>query len=105
MRYTCFEEKIITSDENSKGILVISAAITILWLRSKAENNSNMVARYLLGKGYKVIPVNPVQKCILGENASPILADIQEAAELLNTANVKVAMNLCIKLEHAKLFR
>jgi len=78
------EGKIIFADEDLKNILVNSATIAILGLSPKPERDSNMVARYLLEQGYKVIPVNPVQKRILGEKVYPSLADIDEPIDIVN---------------------
>ena len=78
------EGKIITADKDLKEILVNSATIAILGLSPKPERDSNMVARYLLEKGYNVIPVNPVQKRILGEKAYPNLADIDQPIDIVN---------------------
>ncbi len=78
------EGKIITADEDLKDILVNSATIAILGLSPKAERDSNMAARYLLEEGYKVIPVNPVEKRILGEKAYPSLAEIDELIDIVN---------------------
>lgn len=76
--------KIITTDEDLKAILKDSGTIAILGLSPKPERDSNMVARYLLQKGYKVIPVNPIQKEILGQKAYPRLEDIDEPIDIVD---------------------
>ena len=78
------EGKIITADKDLKEILVNPVTIAILGLSPKPERDSNKVARYLLEKGYKVIPVNPVKKSILGEKAYPNLANIDEPLDIVN---------------------
>jgi len=78
------EGKIITTDEDLKAILQDSSTIAVLGLSPKPERDSNMVARYLLEKGYKVIPVNPIQKEILGQKAYPRLEDIDELVDIVD---------------------
>lgn len=135
--------KIITQDDELKEILANSKTIAVLGLSPKPERDSNMVARYLKEQGYKIIPVRPGQKEILGEKAYPSLDDIkepvdivdvfrrsdqimphaheasrlkpkvfwmqldienQEAAEFLTQAGIDVVMNMCLKVEHERLF-
>ena len=59
--------KIITEDIEIKQILADSKTIAILGLSPKPERDSHMVAQYLKEQGYKIIPVRPKQKEILGE--------------------------------------
>jgi uncharacterized protein len=45
---------------------------------------SYFVQKYLLAKGYRVIPVNPGQAEILGQTAYPKLADIPEPVDVVD---------------------
>jgi predicted CoA-binding protein len=47
-----------TPDE-IKNILEGSKKIAIVGLSPKVERDSNKVARYLMEKGYEIVPVNP----------------------------------------------
>jgi predicted CoA-binding protein len=135
--------KIITRDDEIKEILATSKTIAVLGLSPKPERDSNRVARYLKEQGYRIIPVRPGQKEILGEKTFASLDDIkepvdivdvfrrsdqimphaqealrlkpkvfwmqldienQEAAELLTESGIDVVMNMCIKVEHNRLF-
>ncbi|MBU2520769.1 MAG: CoA-binding protein [Proteobacteria bacterium] len=135
--------KIITEDSEIKHILADSKTIAVLGLSPKPERDSHIVAKYLKEQGYKIIPVRPKQKEILGEKAYPSLEDIKEpvdivnvfrnptqimphaheairikpkvfwmqlnienheAAELLTRAGIDVVMDLCIRVEHDRLF-
>ncbi|MDG4475333.1 CoA-binding protein [Thiovibrio frasassiensis] len=49
-----------------KNLLTSSKTIAVVGLSPKKSRPSNMVARYLLEAGYRVIPVNPGQEEILG---------------------------------------
>jgi predicted CoA-binding protein len=135
--------KIITKDSEIKHILADSKTIAVLGLSPKPDRDSHIVAEYLKEQGYKIIPVRPKQKEILGEKAYPSLEDIKEpvdivnvfrnpsqimphaheairikpkvfwmqlnienheAAELLTKAGIDVVMDLCIRVEHDRLF-
>jgi len=58
--------------------------IAVVGLSPKESRPSNMVARYLLEAGYKVIPVNPGQTEILGEVCYPDLLSVPESIEIVN---------------------
>jgi hypothetical protein len=48
--------------------------IAVLGLSSDPERPSHGVAEYLKGAGYRIIPVNPKERTVLGEPAVPSLA-------------------------------
>ncbi|MBW2682552.1 MAG: CoA-binding protein [Deltaproteobacteria bacterium] len=58
--------------------------IAVVGLSPKESRPSNMVARYLLETGYKVIPVNPGQTEILGEVCYPDLVSVPGSIEIVN---------------------
>ncbi|MEX2421258.1 MAG: CoA-binding protein, partial [Actinomycetota bacterium] len=64
------------SDAELRSILGEAHTIAVVGLSSKPERPSFRVARYLQGKGYQVIPVNPHEGEVLGEPAYPSLAAI-----------------------------
>ena len=53
-------------------------------LSPKPERDSNSVARYLKNQGYRIIPVRPGQKEILGEKAYATLDDIPEKVDIVD---------------------
>jgi uncharacterized protein len=57
-------------------ILNNSRTIAVVGLSANPERPSHIVATYLKDKGYKVIPVNPGEKTILGETSYPDLASV-----------------------------
>ncbi|MEA3279974.1 MAG: CoA-binding protein [Thermodesulfobacteriota bacterium] len=76
--------KIIENDKDIKRLLLNSRTIAVLGLSPKPARDSNMVARYLKDQGYKIIPVRPAQKEILGEKVYASLDDIEEPVDIVN---------------------
>ena len=63
-------------DDPIQFILDECKVIAVVGLSSKAHRPSYGVAQYLQGVGYKIIPVNPNEEKVLGEQAYPSLEDI-----------------------------
>lgn len=76
--------KIITQDDKIRDILKNARTIAILGLSPKPERDSNMVARYLKEQGYRIIPVRPAQKEILGEKVYASFDDIKETVDIVD---------------------
>ena len=67
-----------------KEILEESKTIAVVGLSNKEDRDSNRVARFLQERGYRVIPVNPGQKEILGEGSYSDLAAIPEKIDIVD---------------------
>jgi len=67
------EEKILNS----------SRTVAVVGLSSKPDRPSYKAASYLKKQGYKIIPVNPAEKEILGEICYPDLASIHESVDVV----------------------
>ncbi|HIJ79025.1 MAG: CoA-binding protein [Desulfobulbaceae bacterium] len=65
-------------------ILTDARTIAVVGLSPKENRPSNMVARYLLEAGFRVIPVNPGQTEILGQTCYPNLEAIPEQVDLVD---------------------
>ncbi|MBU4185779.1 MAG: CoA-binding protein [Desulfobacteraceae bacterium] len=76
--------KIITEDSEIKQILTNSKNIAVLGLSPKPERDSHSVAKFLKEQGYKIIPVRPKQKEILGEKVYSSIEDINEPVDIVN---------------------
>ena len=76
--------QIITEDGKIRDILETANTIAILGLSPKPERDSNMVARYLKNRGYKIIPVRPAQNEILEEKAYASLDDIKGPVDIVD---------------------
>jgi predicted CoA-binding protein len=67
-----------------RHLLATSRTIAVVGLSPKESRPSNMVARYLLSAGFRVIPVNPGQETILGLPCYPDLAAIPEPVDIVD---------------------
>jgi len=65
-------------------ILSFSRVVAMVGLSPKSDRASYKVASYLKGQGYKVIPVNPAEKEVLGELCYPDLASIPEPVDVVD---------------------
>lgn len=58
--------------------------VAVVGLSSRPERPSYRVACYLKEQGYRIIPVNPREKEVLGEKAYPDLCSIPEPVEVVD---------------------
>jgi predicted CoA-binding protein len=65
-------------------ILAETRTIAVVGVSDKPERPSHAVARYLVERGYRVIPVNPLLSDLFGEKAYPSLAAIPEKVDLVD---------------------
>ena len=75
---------IVTDDINIGKLLAEAKTIAVLGLSSKPERDSHQVAKYLKEQGYRIIPVSPGQKEILGEKAYASLLEIEQPVDIVN---------------------
>lgn len=78
----------IVSDENNdsviRRILENHKVIAMVGLSPKEDRPSNIVARFLMARGYTVIPVNPGQREILGQPCYASLKDIPVKVDMVD---------------------
>lgn len=67
--------QIRTALESARTIAVVGCS-------PNPDRPSNAIARYLMENGYRVVPVNPGHRRILGETCYPSLADIPADVEV-----------------------
>ncbi len=72
------------SRETIKEILTGAGNVAVVGCSDNPERSSHMVAKALQEKGYRIIPVNPKVKQILGETCYPSLLDIPESVDIVN---------------------
>ena len=66
------------------NILRNSKTIAVVGLSSKPMRASHGVASYLQSAGYRIIPVNPNEREVLGEKAYACLEDIPEPVDIVD---------------------
>ena len=120
------------SDEMLKEILNSTETIASVGLSGSEDKPSHWVGVYLMGEGFRVIPVNPTTDKILGEKSYPDLESIPEkidivqifrpseavmpfvesaikigakveAAEKARAAGLQVVMDACMRATHRHL--
>jgi len=67
---------LVPDDPTLKAILGDARTIAVVGLSSKPWRDSFRIARYLQDHGYRIVPVNPKETEVLGEQAFPSLLDI-----------------------------
>ena len=73
---------IINRDEDIKVLLKNSKNIAVVGISNKQERDSFGVAKYLVSKGYNVIPVNPSLESWQGIKSYPNLSSIPKNTKL-----------------------
>ncbi|OAT85444.1 CoA-binding protein [Desulfotomaculum copahuensis] len=71
-------------DKALKSLLSTARTIAVVGLSDKPQRDSHRVAKYLQEQGYRIIPVNPVLKEVLGEAAYPDLASVPVPVDIVN---------------------
>jgi len=69
--------------EDAQQILERIRTIAVVGLSERPDRDSYQVAAYLQQQGYRIIPVNPRVKEVLGERAYASLRDIPEPVEVV----------------------
>lgn len=83
-----------------KEIIEESKTIAVVGMSSKPDRDSFIVAKYLQGHGYRVVPVNPTYAGteILGEK---VYASLQEAADALAADGQQIDVVDCFRKSDA----
>ena len=74
----------INSDEGIREVLSSTKTIALVGASPNPERPSHSVMHYMLDRGYRVIPVNPYAKEILGQKVMASLKDIQEPVDMVD---------------------
>ena len=74
--------------ETIDEILKNTKTIAVVGLSDSATRPSFGVSRYMQAQGYRIIPVNPQAKTILGETCYPSLEDAFDAVGKIELVNV-----------------
>ncbi|MBC8717662.1 CoA-binding protein [Ochrobactrum sp. Marseille-Q0166] len=96
----------MSSDNEMRNILRSVRTIALIGASPKPERPSNGVMKFLLDRGYHVIPVNPGQvgKVIHGQTVVAVLADINEPIDMVDVFRASQSLpgivDEIIALEH-----
>lgn len=74
----------LISDEKLAEILAASRSIAVVGLSENPAATSHSVSAYMQRQGYRILPVNPAARQVLGERAVPSLADLPGPADIVN---------------------
>jgi predicted CoA-binding protein len=75
---------ILTDYRQIRSVLAESEVIAVLGLSPKPERDSHRVARYMQKAGYRILPVRPAQKRILGERVYRALEEIEGPVDIVD---------------------
>jgi hypothetical protein len=91
------------SPEEIRALLKRVRTIAVVGLSPKADRPSYRVASALQGFGYRIIPVRPMAKEILGEKVYPDLTSVPEHIDLVDVfrapEQVDEVIDACIALQ------
>ncbi len=65
-------------------ILRTYRTIAVVGLSNDRRRDSHSVSHYMQAAGYRIIPVNPAENEVLGENAYPDLSSVPEPVEIVD---------------------
>jgi predicted CoA-binding protein len=72
------EGAVVPEDRELRLLLGEAHTIAVVGLSSNPDRPSHDVAAFLQGRGYRIVPVNPKEREVLGERAYPSLLDIPD---------------------------
>ena len=72
------------SDDDLRQLLTEAKTVAIVGASSNPERSSHGIMRMLQSVGYRVIPVNPGETAVLGEQAYSRLEDIPEHVDVVD---------------------
>ena len=90
----CYDDRMATDDIHSlRRILGSCRSVAIVGLSEQWHRPSHFVAKYLLGLGWQVVPVNPRYPQILGQACYARLEDIPFAVHMVDDALRTIGQN------------
>lgn len=72
----------VEDDGELRRVLEAARTIAVVGLSPKASRPSHFVAAYMQGAGYRIVPVNPGHRELLGERCYPSLDAVPPSAEI-----------------------
>lgn len=75
---------IVDDDTGLRRILLACPVIAVVGLSPKPDRPSHVVAKYLLERGFDIVPVHPLATEILGRKCYPDLASIPRPVDMVD---------------------
>lgn len=72
------------SDREIKRILETARRIAVIGMSRETQKPAGRIPRYLIARGYEVIPVNPNISELLGRKSYPSLRDVPGPIDIVN---------------------
>lgn len=72
------------SEEQLRALLKAARTIAVVGMSKNPEKDAHTIPRFLLEKGYKVVPVNPTATDILGLKCHASLREVKEPIDIVN---------------------
>lgn len=86
----------VTTDEGIREVLTETKTIALVGASSNPDRPSHAVMRYLIDRGYNVIPVNPMEPEIIGIKTVGALKDIDVPVDMVDVfRNSEAAGGVC----------
>ena len=83
-KYTKEPNQSSNAIKKTKKLLKNSKTIAIVGISRNVNSDSNICGQYLKNQGYKIIPINPYAKTILGIPAIKSLENIKEKVDIVD---------------------
>lgn len=74
----------IEDDETIKQILEESKIIAVVGASARSTRDSHRIAKFLIDRGYRVVPVNPNYDKVLGLKCYPDLGSVEEKIDIVD---------------------
>ena len=75
---------LLTKDAEIRALLRDARTIAVVGLSDRPDRDSYRVARYMQHQGYRIIPVNPTIRSVLGEESLPGLTAVGEPVDIVD---------------------
>ena len=72
------------SDDELRALLTSSRRIAVVGASARPDRPSLGIIKILIGAGFDVVPVTPMEKAILGRATYPSLSDVPEPVDIVD---------------------
>jgi hypothetical protein len=72
------------TDEEIKNILLKYKNVAVVGMSREEGKDSHEIPKYLMNKGYNIIPVNPNADSIMNKKSYPSISDVPENVDIID---------------------